>query len=47
MRENFIIKTGTADYDEDVDELNFFYVKQQSAYMLILVGAILVLVAVL
>jgi hypothetical protein len=47
MKENFTIITGTPDYDENVDELNIFYVKQQYAFGLILIGGILILVALL
>jgi hypothetical protein len=47
MKENFIIKTGTLDYDEDIDELNIYYYKQRINYFLMIAGAVLVLYAVL
>jgi hypothetical protein len=47
MREFFIIKTGTPDYDEHVEELNLYYERDKIAYMFILIGGILVVVSLL
>lgn len=47
MKELFIIKTGTADYDADIDDLNMYYHKQQVSYGLMLIGGFLLLYALL
>ena len=45
MKEQFVITTGTKDYDSNIDELNMYYTRQKFAYGMMLIGAILVLVA--
>jgi hypothetical protein len=45
MKEFFVIKTGTSDYDDDVDELNMVYSRQRFALGMILFGGFLVLAA--
>jgi hypothetical protein len=47
MKEYFIIKTGTPDYDEDVDMMNIRYQAEQLPMILILVGGFLVVIALL
>jgi hypothetical protein len=47
MKELFIIKTGTPDYDPDIDDLNMYYYKERVGYSLILVGGFLLLIALL
>jgi hypothetical protein len=47
MKEYFVIKTGTPDYDPEVDELNMSYYKERVGLMLILVGGLLLIGALL
>jgi len=46
MKENFVITPGNLEYDSDVDKLNIYYYRQTTAYTLMLIGAVLVLIAV-
>ena len=43
LRESFTINTELKDYESDVDELNFYHVRQRFALFLVLFGGILIL----
>jgi hypothetical protein len=46
MKENFIITPGNLDYNTDIDNVNIYQFRQDTAYALILFGALLMLIAI-